>query len=236
MSQILADWVRDTVLPVKSASPAWQRAEHFNRDPFRPTYTDSNLMFSPADGTILYQLELESDDAPICEIHGTPYSLRDACRRPIGPALVIGIFLTVFDVHINRVPLSGWLSYEPLPALRASNATMAYPENEIFAKRAPNLTQCGYLSRNERMLNTIVATDFTYYVLQIADLEVDAVTPFDVRQHQPVGQGERFSAIRFGSQVDLIIPATDGFQFECLEADGMHVEAGIDPLVRIHSA
>lgn len=44
------------------------------------------------------------------------------------------------------------------------------------------------------------------YVLQVADYDVDCITPFRLKQNQPFAQNQRFSQIRYGSQVDLILP------------------------------
>ena len=40
--------------------------------------------------------------------------------------------------------------------------------------------------------------------------------------------------IRYGSQVELVVPITDEFEFELLQDTGVHIEAGVDPLIRIH--
>src|SRR5439155_13119068 len=61
----------------------------------------------------------------------------------------------------------------------------------------------------------------------------NTITPFQLSQNWPVSQGQRFSQIRFGSQVDLIIPLTPGRDFALTQAMGTHVEAGVDTLVRI---
>jgi phosphatidylserine decarboxylase len=94
-----------------------------------------------------------------------------------------------------------------------------------------------YLHYNERMVNRVDAPDLgqRYYILQIADYDVDAITPFELHQNEPCQQGERFSQIRYGSQVDLIIPLSPRYDFVPLQRPGMHVEAGVDPLVAIRA-
>jgi len=57
--------------------------------------------------------------------------------------------------------------------------------------------------------------------------------PFKLKQNQPVVQGQRFSQVRYGSQVDLIVPLSSRFEFEPVQNDGDHVEAGIDPVIRV---
>lgn len=70
-----------------------------------------------------------------------------------------------------------------------------------------------------------------YYVLQIADYDVDCIVPYRLKQNQPMAQGRRFSQVRYGSQVDLIVPLSSLFDFEPVEETGDHVEAGIDPVI-----
>jgi phosphatidylserine decarboxylase len=46
-----------------------------------------------------------------------------------------------------------------------------------------------------------------------------------------MAQGQRFSQVRYGSQVDLIVPLSPRFDFEPVQETGDHVEAGIDPVI-----
>jgi phosphatidylserine decarboxylase len=93
----------------------------------------------------------------------------------------------------------------------------------------------GYLHHNQRVVNRIYSAPLgmSYFVLQIADYDVDCITPFQLKQGQPVEQGDRFSQIRYGSQVDLIVPLSPRHEFEFVQTVESHVEGGIDPLVRI---
>jgi phosphatidylserine decarboxylase len=70
-------------------------------------------------------------------------------------------------------------------------------------------------------------------MIQIADYDVDSITPFELRQNQPCLQGARFSQIRYGSQVDLVIPLSPTLDFEPVLPVHHHVEAGIDPIVAV---
>ena len=72
-----------------------------------------------------------------------------------------------------------------------------------------------------------------YYILQIADYDVDSVMPFKLKQHQPYAQGQRFSQIRYGSQVELIVPLSPRYEFSLKHPPGLHVEAGVDSLIAI---
>ena len=54
-----------------------------------------------------------------------------------------------------------------------------------------------------------------------------------LKQNQVVGQRQRFSQVRFGSQVDLIVALSAGFDFDTVAEIGDHVKAGIDPIIKV---
>jgi phosphatidylserine decarboxylase len=149
--------------------------------------------------------------------------------------LVIGIFMTMYDVHINRLPYRGFLSYKQLDPLRTLNRPMLDVEHALVDDLTIDHDRADYLHTNQRVLNRVYAPDLGqyYYILQIADYDVDCVTPFNLRQNVPVAQNRRFSQIRFGSQVDLIVPICGRYRFQLMQTVGVHVEAGVDPLIRI---
>jgi len=64
-------------------------------------------------------------------------------------------------------------------------------------------------------------------------LQVDHITPFVLKQNQAVGQRQRFSQARFGSQVDLIVPLSARFDFDTVAEMGDYVKAGIDPIIKV---
>src|SRR5215208_7749399 len=221
MAKALAEWVED-IREERSQPLGWLSHSHFFRDPPRPTYCDPSLFFSPADGVILYQRTVDPGD-PIVELKGKNYSLREALRDPSFnmPSLVIGVFMTFFDVHVNRIPYPGRLSYRALEPVDTYNHPMLDVERGLLDElRVPKPD--GYLRHNQRVVNRVVPGDprVTYYVLQIADYDVDCITPFRTAQREPFEQGDRFSMIRFGSQVDLIIPLSDPHELTTLQEVG----------------
>jgi phosphatidylserine decarboxylase len=236
MAKTLEEWLETDDQPLEDKSVSWLSQFHFFRDPMRPTYSDLSYFFSPADGIIIYQKRVRPDE-PIVEIKGKPYSLQDSLRDKDYncESLVIGIFMTFFDVHVNRVPYPGQLSYKELDPIDTYNHPMLDVEKHILQElRIPTET-LEYLHHNQRMVNRIYSSELglSYYVLQIADYDVDCITPFDLKQNQAPAQGERFSQVRYGSQVDLIVPLSSRFEFTLLQKDGCHVEAGLDPLIKV---
>src|SRR5688572_28349853 len=112
----------EDVRPVQDRPVSWLSEQHFFRDPIRPTFSDTSCFFSPADGVILYQKFVDPDES-IVDIKGVSYSLQDAMRDAefAHRCLVIGIFMTFYDVHINRIPYPGRLSYRMLEPIDTFN-------------------------------------------------------------------------------------------------------------------
>ena len=157
---------------------------YFFRDPERTTPKKENILVSPADGKILsISREL------------VPDNLSEDKQNEMTK---ISIFMNVFNVHVNRIPVSGkivWLKYIPGAFLNAS-----------LDKASKD---------NERMISKIEFNkDAFIYVVQIAGLIARRIK-CELEENQKVKQGERFGIIRFGSRVDLYIP--DNFRVSVLE-------------------
>lgn len=236
MAKGLDQWLEEDVGPVRDKSVSWLSQHHFFRDPSRPIYSDCSHFFAPADGIILYQKTVAPDE-PVVEVKGKPYSLRDAMRHDgfERRSLVIGIFMTFYDVHINRIPYAGRLSYRELEPIDSFNYPMLAVEKGILEDLRVDISAAAYLHNNQRMLNTVYSCELRqrYYILQVADYDVDSIMPFTLKQDWPCSQNQRFSQIRFGSQVDLIVPLSGRLEFTLTQASGTHVEAGIDTLIRL---
>lgn len=236
MGKTIQEWIDTDVVAVRDKSVRWLSQYYFFRDPIRPVYSDSSYFFAPADGIILYQRRVRSDDR-IVEIKGREFSLQDAMRDTSfdQECLVVGIFMTFYDVHVNRIPYAGRLSYKALDPIDTYNYPMLAVEHGLVHDRRVQMDQAPYLYNNQRMLNRVFAPSLRqhYYILQIADFDVNSILPFELKQNWPVDQNQRFSQIRYGSQVDLIVPLSGRWRFEFTQREGMHVEAGLDTLLRI---
>jgi phosphatidylserine decarboxylase len=236
MAKTLKEWINSDVSKVRDKPMKWLSEEHFFRDPNRPLFADEAYFFAPADGVILYADIVEADES-IVDIKGKAYSLQDAMRKSDyeKKSLVVGIFMTFYDVHVNRIPYAGRLSYEELDTISSYNFPMLDVEKNLIDALKPSTSNAEYLFNNQRILNTVFSMELKqeYYILQIADYDVDCITPFRLKQNRNFAQNQRFSQIRYGSQVDLIIPLCERFEYTPLLEAGMHVEAGVDPLVKI---
>jgi phosphatidylserine decarboxylase len=236
VAKTLKAWVEEDVNPVRGKPMRWLCENFFFRDPVRPTYSDTSTFYSPADGIVLYAMQVAPDDS-VVDIKGRRYSLRDAMREPEfdRECIVIGIFMTFYDVHVNRIPYAGRLTWKELDPIDTHNRPMLDVEKALLEDLRVDAAQADYLHENQRMVNRIYAPALRdeYFVLQIADYDVDCITPFELKQNRHFTQNRRFSQIRFGSQVDLIVPLSPRYELHTLVDVGMHVQAGIDPLIHI---
>jgi len=161
---------------------AWVFA--FFRDPERVVPQSETALVAPADGVVSLitlaepPLELQVPDGT-----GAP-GLAE------GPVTRVSIFMSVFDVHINRAPIAGAvrrLVYVPGKFLNA-DLDKASEENE---------RQHILMERNDGLM-----IGFT----QIAGLVARRIVPF-VKTGDILAKGQRIGLIRFGSRVDVYLPA-----------------------------
>ncbi|HWI85635.1 MAG TPA: phosphatidylserine decarboxylase, partial [Sphingomonas sp.] len=156
---------------------AWVAA--FFRDPIRSVPQGSGLVVSPADGLVTMIQQVEP-----------PSELGGEGGLPPGSCMRVSIFMSVFDVHINRAPISGTIARVVYIAGKFLNASLdkASEENERqhFLMAAPDGTLIGFT--------------------QIAGLVARRIVPF-VKSGDTVAAGQRVGLIRFGSRVDVYLPA-----------------------------
>jgi phosphatidylserine decarboxylase len=211
-------------------------SEKFFREPLRPIHYDPSVFYSPADGFILYSMTVGPDQR-IVQVKGRNLTVRELlqCSKFSAKSLIIGIFLTFYDVHVNRLPTDGFVHFSRPPAIE--NAPMNAVESSILQNGAVHPDDFGYAFTNERVVTCVYSTQLSqfYYLVQIADREVNTISLFP-QEGEKLRQGERFGLMRFGSQVDLIIPLTNPrIKFTSLvERKALyHVESGVDKLVRV---
>jgi phosphatidylserine decarboxylase len=140
----------------------------FFRDPHRLVPAGSGLIVSPGDGLVTETARIDT---------------------PAGPRQRISIFLSVFDVHVNRAPISGVLSrveYQKGLYLNAMNPASA--------------------ERNEQNIVTISNEAYEVTFKQIAGLLARRIV-FNFKEGDVVERGQRVGLIKFGSRVDVIVPA-----------------------------
>lgn len=139
----------------------------FFRDPERVIPTAPGLVVSPGDGLVTETVRIETPD---------------------GPRQRISIFLSVFDVHVNRSPIAGTISevrYQKGLYLNAMNPASA--------------------DQNEQNIVTVRGEGFEVTFKQIAGLLARRIV-FHPVVGGAIGRGERVGLIKFGSRVDVLVP------------------------------
>lgn len=236
MAKTINQWLETDVKELSKLSLSELGNTFFFRDPARPNYIDNEHFYSPADGIILYQKVVDPQEN-VLEIKGKNYTLQDIMHNKDynKKSLVIGIFMTFYSVHINRIPYGGIMTYEKLDMIESTNKPMLAVEKDILNGVINPKNMFKYIKQNERMLNKIYSPglDYTYYVTQIADEDVDVIAHFHQDQNRLFSQNERFSLVRWGSQCELIMPIDNRYNFELCQEDQMVVEGGLDKLVKL---
>jgi len=174
----------------------------FFRDPIRTTPTDPKLIVAPADGLVTMITRVPAPPELASELSG------EFTR--------VSIFMSVFDVHINRSPIAGTIrriAYIPGKFLNA-DLDKASEDNE---------RQHFLVEREDG-----VKIAFT----QIAGLVARRIMAF-VAEGDRVAAGERIGLIRFGSRVDVFLPAGTGSQIllgqRAIAGETILGEIGVDP-------
>jgi phosphatidylserine decarboxylase len=162
---------------------------YFFRDPARVTPVRDGIVVAPADGRVsqitnaLPPAELGLSDRPLPRI---------------------SIFMSVFDCHVNRSPVSGRIE------------RVVYRSGKFLSADLDKASE-----DNERNAFVIAAPGFRIGVIQIAGLVARRIVPF-AREGDLVAAGQRIGMIRFGSRVDVYLPEGS----RALAAEGQIAIAG----------
>jgi phosphatidylserine decarboxylase len=169
----------------------------FFRDPERVPPSDADAVISPADGTVTHVEEVDDADFPA------------------GRAFRVSIFLSVFNVHVNRAPRSGKVL-----------ALHYYPGEFLDARHG----ECNV--RNEQFWTdfTDAHTGHRIRVKQTAGAIARRIVCW-LRPDEEIRVGERYGMIKFGSRTDILVPA--GSEREVSVKIGDKVRGGKTVLFRL---
>jgi phosphatidylserine decarboxylase len=165
---------------------------YFFRDPERVSPNDEGIAVAPADGQIVAIEE---------KLEGDVLMQRMVC---------VSIFLSIFDVHINRTPIAGRVTHS-----EGKKGLYLDARNPESAKK------------NAHRLWVIEGKSVTVAVRQITGAIARRIVPWSVVGDELV-QGEKFGMIRFGSRTELYVPADS----KILVRVGESVRAGVTPLAQ----
>jgi phosphatidylserine decarboxylase len=178
----------------------------FFRDPIRTTPTDPRMVVSPADGLVTMIARVPA-----------PAELRAELGE--GEFTRVSVFMSVFDVHINRTPIAGVIrriAYIPGKFLNADlDKASEDNERQHFLVEGDNGVKIAFT--------------------QIAGLVARRIMSF-VREGQRVAAGERIGLIRFGSRVDVYLPAGTGSRLllgqRAIAGETIIAVLGEDPMLK----
>ncbi len=142
----------------------------FLRDPERRTPEGDSIIISPADGTIIKITEVDE-----------PIYLK-------GKSQLISVFMSVLNVHVNRIPINGIVDY------------IDYKKGRYLAAFHDKATDI-----NEQSMIGIQGNKGKIYVKQIAGLLARRIV-YHLKLNESVRAGERFGLIRYGSRLDIYVP------------------------------
>jgi phosphatidylserine decarboxylase len=171
----------------------------FFRDPQREIPIDEKVLLSPADGKVTDISVLENDG-----VLGNK-------------ALRIGIFLSVFNVHINRAPC----------AVRIEKTS--YKKGAFKNAMSPESGRVN--ESNDILMTRLSPPDDKLVVRQISGAIARHIV-CAASAGKEYAQGERFGMIKFGSRTELYLPTSEGGRYDIAVKIGDAVRAGLTPLVR----
>jgi phosphatidylserine decarboxylase len=166
---------------------------NFFRDPHREVPTEPGLVISAADGTVTDIVEVEE-----------PEFLKSKCLR-------VGVFLSVFDVHVNRAPIAGKVTF-----------VRHFPGLFLDARDL----ECSV--KNEAMAWAFEGEGVTLVVRQITGAIARRIVPWS-KLGDVVQRGHRFGMIRFGSRTEVYLPLGTEVTVEV----GQKVKGGLTPIARL---
>jgi phosphatidylserine decarboxylase len=183
-------------LPLVVLVPLWLEVIWFFRDPERAIPTNPAALVSPADGTVTHVDEVDEPDFPG------------------GRAFRIGIFLSIFNVHVNRVPRTGRVT-----------AVRYYPGAFLDARHP----ECPV--RNEQLWIDLEETGpgRPLRVKQISGAIARRIVCW-LKPGDEVQAGERLGMIKFGSRTEVLLPA--GLALDVRVKVGDKVKGGSTTLLR----
>lgn len=200
----------------------------FYRDPERIIPQGENIV-SPADGYIVYINVISQ-----AEIFEKVFKKNKNIRFEGVPKLNykefyhIGIFMNLFDVHVNRSPVSGKIIFS-----RYFPSRRNLPMTKLWIKLALNIKpyqkNINHIFENERNV-MLIDGKIPLYLIQIADIYVNKINNY-ISIGDGINKGERIGIIKMGSQVDIIFPKIEGMKIKVKERD--KVFAGESIIVEI---
>jgi phosphatidylserine decarboxylase len=184
-------------------------AGFFYRDPERTPNAKNRSILSPADGTVIYIKKIEKGEFPFAIKGRKKIPLKEFTQNELIPnqGLQIGIAMNFLNVHVNRNPIKGKIE-----------SITRIPGKFLSLRKLSSLLE------NERVLTIINGKEIRLGVVQIASRLVRRIVSY-VNEGEDIEIGQRMGVIKFGSQVDVLMPEIDNLKI-CVELN-QEIKAGM---------
>jgi phosphatidylserine decarboxylase len=194
----------------------------FFRNPPRKAPLGDNLV-SPADGIVVYVKEVEPQERVISIKRGIKAAINDIVQEDLErPRILVGVFMSPFNVHYNRSPLAGTVDFIRHHPPRSVNRHMGRMHWRSVRKNLPIYQNSVHILENERTVTKFRGSfrgeDVSAYVVQIAGKSVRGIDSY-VKPGLQVAKGDLFGMIRIGSQVDLVVTHLPGMEVRVRPGD-----------------
>ena len=192
-------WSLITILPLGAV---WAWVLWFFRDPERELTGGSEFLASPADGRVTDITPIGAESVLGCE------------------GLKVGIFMSVFDVHVNRSPADAVVEQ------------VRHQAGAFLDARNPNASERNESATTHLRLR-VGDRDFPLVIRQVAGLIARRIVT-DLAPGQRVARGQRIGMIKFGSRMEVLVPRD--LSPQALVSIGQHVQAGETALIKVNIA
>lgn len=173
----------------------------FFRNPDREVPGGEETVVSPADGLVVVVRKVNLAEIPGYSTWTAPAGERATVT---GEGTQVSIFLSVFDVHVNRTPIGGKI------------VRSEYRPGKFLVASLDRATQ-----ENEQQIVTVSNSELTVVFRLIAGLIARRIVLWK-HEGEEIGRGERIGLIKFGSRVDMILPPS----VEVVVRKGQRVKGG----------
>lgn len=183
----------------------------FLRDPVRTPPPEDNIIVAPADGKVSYIRKIKDGEVPVCIKSGEKVLLEEITKSSLNEihnGYIVGIAMSFSDVHIQRIPISG-------KVIDQVHVPGRFLDINYNARRILREAERNILTLKDPVNN------ITVIAIQLASNSVRRIISF-VNKGESLTIGQRYGFVKFGSQVDIIIPDLEGLRFNIKKGDKVY--------------
>jgi phosphatidylserine decarboxylase len=183
----------------------------FLRDPVRNIPLQDNIIVAPADGKVAYIRKIINGEIPVSIKSGEKVLLREITKSSLNEirnGYIVGIWMSFFDVHIQRSPISG-------KVIDQAYVPGRFLDIKMNAKRMLREAERNILTLKDPVNN------ITVIAIQLASNSVRRIISL-VNKGESLEIGQRYGYVKFGSQVDIIIPELKGLRFNIKKGEKIY--------------